>query len=1845
MDVFELRNRVIREYGSYVRSFLCIRDPRIAELVERELEGGYLWPDPLLQLNPSFEHGDPLPDLVGEGLLHAECLRIFRRKPTPTADLGLLRLHRHQVEGIRAAAAGENYVLTTGTGSGKSLAYIVPVVDHVLRRGSGQGIQAIVVYPMNALANSQLGELEKFLCHGYADRKPPVTFRRYTGQESDEERRAIIASPPDILLTNYVMLELVLTRPWEHNLVRAAEGLRFLVLDELHTYRGRQGADVALLVRRVREMCRATALIHVGTSATLAGGGSWPEQQRDVAALASTIFGARVLPQRVIGETLLRVTAPAPLADSGFVGRLADRLRAGTVVSDRESFLQDPLASWTESALGLEVEAASGRLVRREPRPLTGDDGLAAELAAATGVDRQSCERALREVLLAGYRLGNEAGRPLFAFRLHQFVSKGEAVYATLDPEHERYLTLQAQQYAPGSERERVLLPLAFCRECGQEYYVVRRQEGSTGPATFLPRELSDRFESDDGETGFLYFDTHDPWPSAGEAVIERLPESWVESVDDTPAVRAARRDRLPREIFLSPAAEEGAGELRAHYFRAPFLFCLRCRVAYDAHQTSDYGKLATLGSEGRSTATSVLSLATMRQLRSDDALPPGARKLLSFTDNRQDASLQAGHFNDLVEVTLLRAALWRALDHAGPAGIRHDALTLRVFDALALPLDAYAASPNVQYLQREETERALREVLGYYLYRDLERGWRITSPNLEQSGLLEIDYLSLAQLCRDQPNWDGRHVALATARPDVRERLCRLVLEYLRRELAIRVDYLDPVQQESIRQLSNQYLVPPWSFDESERLIRGRIVLPRSRGRERRGMEHLAFLSPRGGLGLLLLRRGTFADLHERLRLEDGAQILRELLETLAEPGGLVHRALDARNGDDVPGYQLNASAMVWRAGDGTSAYHDPVRVPNAPEEGLRTNPFFVGLYRGAANDLKRLEAREHTAQVPGEVREDREQAFREARLPVLYCSPTMELGVDIAELNVVNLRNVPPTPANYAQRSGRAGRSGQPAFVFTYCSSGSPHDQYFFKRPSLMVSGAVTPARLDLANEDLVRGHVHAIWLGVVGLDLGTSLADVLDVSGDAPSLRILPKVQTALRDATARGRTRDLARAALHQGIEALVAPDGDVGEWLQQVVEAIPQSLDSALDRWRGLYRAALGQAERQARIVRDASREPRDRDHARRLRDEAEAQLRLLLDVGSTHHSDFYSYRYLASEGFLPGYNFPRLPIAAFIPGRRRTREDDEFLSRPRFLAISEFGPRAVIYHEGSRYVINRVILPVGGADDAGELTRRAVLCDSCGYLHPLGDEPAPDRCEGCHELLPTHATLGNLFRMENVATRRRDRINSDEEERVRLGYEIRSGVRLPTRGGRIDAARAAVERDGRPLAELVYGHAATLWRINLGWRRRRKRDLTGFVLDVERGFWAKTDLFEDPDDPMSPRTERVVPYVEDRRNCLLVEPLEPLDVGAMASLQAALKTAIQVTYQLEDRELAVEPLPDERDRRRILIYEASEGGAGALRRLVEEPAALSRVARTALELCHFDPDTGDDLRRAPAAREDCEAACYDCLLSYSNQRDHRLVDRFVLRNLLLDWAAGAVTTSPAAESRREHLERLLNLAGSQLERRWLELVDRLGLTLPDAGQSLLEPVRVRPDFYYRHHALAVFIDGPHHDTDEARMEDRAQAERLEDHGISHLRFHHREEACWTEILAAYPTVFGRVAAARAEGAASGISDETGTGQDLDLFDESWHPLVRALTGRDGVALEAGGDVVAGGRIVGSEVAVVELGGRKLRLVDGRNASASAVLDALREAGENALAADPADQSLPERILEALGGSA
>lgn len=1725
MDIFEFRNKLITDYSNYIKSFINIADDKISELLESEFKRGLLWPSPLIQMNPTFVMGNDVAGLIKNGTLHPKCAEVFCDKATKEP----YKLYLHQEEAIKTAQSNHNYVLTTGTGSGKSLTYIIPIVDHVLKTGSGKGTKAIIIYPMNALANSQFGELEKFLCAGFPDKKGPVTFARYTGQESEEDRRRIWENPPDIILTNFVMMELILTRPEENPLISAAATLKFLVLDELHTYRGRQGADVAMLIRRMRNYFGAGGFQCVGTSATMFSGGSEADSKKKVAEVASLLFGAEVKDKNVIGETVKKLTLEADLESATFKARLTEKLKAAKIdfPAKYEDFVSDPLIIWIENNFG--IQKKDGKWVRATPLPIEGDEGAVKKLAKETGATDEKC----REALLAAFNSGIKVtipntDRPVFAFKLHQFISKGENVYASLETEKARHLTLNPQPFVPNSDKKKILIPMGFCRECGQAYYIVVRLTQKDGTVNFEPRSLFDRYAEEDIEPGFLYLNSENKWPDKIEDIIERIPEDWTETVNGQVKIKRSQRDKLPLNIFVDTSgklvADSSSGQAFS-YIHSPFPFCLNCGVAYSARTRSDVSKLTTLDVGGRSTATTILTLSTVKILKTEGEIPPDAKKLLSFTDNRQDASLQAGHFNDFVEIGLLRSAIYRAAAAAMPTGLKHEELGEKVFNALSLDIGEFSKNPNVRHQAKVDVELALKKVLSYRAYRDLKRGWRVTVPNLEHCGLLEIDYPYLKPVCEDADMWKGNKL-LSAVSPELRYEISKALIDFFRRSLAIDVEYLKKERFDQIKQNSEQHLLPPWGLDEEEKCEYAAFIFPRSRAHDDSSGD--VYLSTKSNFAGFCKRHLKAALGVASITSHEMDLVIQTMLSVLTDGGLLASFPYEAEDHTDHLKYQLKASAMLWKSAPGTETFHDPLRVPRKPskEFGAETNKYFVEFYTKTAIANKGIKAREHTAQVPAEVREDREKNFREGRLPVLFCSPTMELGIDIKNLNIVNMRNVPPSPANYAQRGGRAGRHGQPALVFTYCATGSYHDQYFFRRQRNMVAGSVTPPKIDLANEDLLRSHCYAVLTKETGKSLGKTLSEVLDLSGEPPSRKIKAEFTESFTNSAAITR----AKAKCSKVIDS-IALDGSgwyKSNWLDEALTQAANRFSDACDRWRSLHKAAYDQLQIQNRVISDATKTPQERERARRLHQEANVQLSLLLQSDNVYQSDFYSYRYFASEGFLPGYNFPRLPLSAFIPARSRLNNKDEFLSRSRFLAISEFGPRAIIYHEGSRYMINRVMLPVG----TEVLNESAKFCPSCGYLHKLFDgEPGPDKCQRCGTLLEPAAKVDNLLRLQNVVTRRRDRINSDEEERFRLGYEIRSYYRFEEVDNHPVVRKADIVAGGEVVAEANYG-PATLWRVNMGWLRR-KNSQPGFCIDIDKGYWVKDPVIEDEeeaadDSPQAVQVKRVIPYVFDHKNTLVIEPKYKFADGtsdaAIITLQYALKRAIQAVYQLEDAEIAVELLPPGEEKKLILMYESAEGGAGVLRQIIEDPQALPSLARKALEICHFDPKTGEDKGHSPYDKENCESACYDCLLSYSNQRDHMIIDRRAIKDVLLAIANSEIKASSTHLSREEQYTVLQRTAGSSLEKEWLEFIQKNGYRLPTCGQKLFEKCSTRPDFIYEHDNAVVYVDGPVHENPERARRDTAQTEAMRDSGYVVIRFSHRDD--WHKIVESKPNIFG-----------------------------------------------------------------------------------------------------------------------
>jgi hypothetical protein len=432
-----------------------------------------------------------------------------------------------------------------------------------------------------------------------------------------------------------------------------------------------------------------------------------------------------------------------------------------------------------------------------------------------------------------------------------------------------------------------------------------------------------------------------------------------------------------------------------------------------------------------------------------------------------------------------------------------------------------------------------------------------------------------------------------------------------------------------------------------------------------------------------------------------------------------------------------------------------------------------------------------------------------------------------------------------------------------------------------------------------------------------------------------------------------------------------------------------------------------------------------------------------------------------------------------------------------------------------------------GTDDIeathGLNTATMKRCQRCAYAHIEHGTNLAEVCDRCGAGLNAESVIPDLVHLQNVSLRLAQRITCDEEERQRYGYRLVTSYRFPEIGGKLDRRDADVSVDGVLAMCLTYGDATTLYRINLGWANQRPGDeRSGFVLDLERGYWSRGGADDDdPDDATTTgRTARVVPFVRDTKNALIMwfEPDHP--PLEMAALQAAFKEAIQKHFQLESRELAVEALPSIRDRREILFYESSEGGAGVLRQLVEDPAVVPALARRALEVCHFDPDTLEDTKA-----DTCGKACYQCLLDYTNQPDHMILDRYLIRDILARLTRSVSKSAGGAGTRIERMIALRKRCDSKLEKRWLDLVDTMGLRPPSDGQYLIESYSTKPDFFYREYNAAIYVDGPPHDTPDQIRYDEEVNKRLLHAGYVVIRFHHGAD--WPTIFGEHPDVFGQ----------------------------------------------------------------------------------------------------------------------
>jgi superfamily II DNA/RNA helicase len=1719
MDIFEVHRRIMGDYASYIRSFVSISDDEMRNRVEQHLNDGHLWPEPLLTFNPSFAKVGKIEELVASGILAAPLGDAFRG----------YELFEHQLEAIQLGAAGNDFVVTSGTGSGKSLTYIAAIFDHLFKSGNPMpnGVTAVIVYPLNALVNSQEEELRRY-AENYSKarhgEKFPIRFAKFTGQEDKTRRDELEAEPPHILLTNYMMLELLLTRGGQRNLREAIyDEVKFLVFDELHTYRGRQGADVGMLIRRIRSRAKHP-VVCIGTSATMISVGSIAEQKQQVAKVAEQLFGKPFKPEAVVRETLVAKFPGAPKLEA-----LKSAVASPVNMDAPESaLLAHPTAAWLEACIALAER--EGQLVRNKPLRFSDVTSL---LAEQTGHSQSQCDQHLREVLLwlggTNKRLLDEGKRYThLPFKLHQFFSQTGAIYVTLDRGAERHITLQAGYHVVG-EPDRPLFPAVFSRYSGETLLCVSKDPAGRKliPRTFYPSQD----EEDDITRGYV-IPNADLWNP--ETDLELLPDSWLD-VNSAGQIRVQKKykARMPQRIYYDThgncSDEPREGWMQGWFMTAPLLFDPTSGLMPD-RQTKDSTKLSQLGTEGRSTATSISAFAILTRM-AELGYRLRDQKLLSFTDNRQDAALQAGHFNDFMDVVRLRSAIRKAVETAAGKELRLTTLGRAVRIASGLQFDDYATGgSDLPEFRKRIYEETLESYFAFRSIHDLRRGWRVVLPNLEQCALLQIDYDHLDELAAMDKLWTDVPLFNQISAGDRRE-LIRVTLDFFRHEFALQSEsYLTEAKIKEHATAFRERLRAPWRYEDEDDIPSPASI--RTESLTRYSRRETRSIGPQSGYGRFV-RRFAQDKLKRDLKASDYQDFIEKLLAALENKAGYLTSS-EAKNREGKPTrlYQLKLTEVIWKPGDGQSVRADAVKLRAYKTLTLRPNPFFKEVYRRDYGIGKLLLAADHTGQLNYKDKQDREDRFRaewkmkdgrddesEIRrrsISSLFCSPTMELGIDIGGLSVVHMRNAPPNPANYAQRSGRAGRSGQPALVFTFCGSQSNHDRHYFNNQPDLVAGQVVPPRLDLLNEELLRTHLHAIFLSEIGLPgLKGSVPDLLDLNQSTLPLREDVAGALNLKPAEA-ARVRSAFERAIADFRHKLTGESVawfSIG-WIDAELGCLKERLDESLERWRGLYRSAQTQLTLASQKINSglypaSSPEFKEAQLEQRL---SQRQLDLLRnEVTSGELSEFYVYRYLAAEGFLPGYNFTRLPLRVMLPG---SDASVEFISRPRHIALREFGPNNVIYHKGQKFEITQLL-----GDPPGNRFENAVVSIKPGYFL-RGDEGKRDRCPFSGEDLTSQANkehLHYLLQLGETRATQRSRITCEEEERVTKGYDISTYFTLDdlTQIG----STGLVKASGEILLRLRYLPTARLVWVNRKWRIARE-DKNGFAIDVKTGAFVSdrrraelTDKGESTD-----HIRDVMFYTTNIADALYVEPVPALglDEDGVLTLQFALKRAMERVFQIEPAELGVTAIGDP-ENPNILYYEAAEGTLGILSQLVEQTGPWRRVIEEAMKVCQFDTDTS------------LSPASYDNLLDYYNQRHHPRLNRWLIKGALEKLAACSFESvkSPPYADYEDHYQRLSRQIDptSSTERKFLDYLHTEGLRLPDAAQKTFDGIYVQPDFFYEPNVW-VFCDGTPHDDSTVRADDEAKRQAIINAGGEVVVWYYR--ASLEELIRGRGDIFRKV---------------------------------------------------------------------------------------------------------------------
>lgn len=1338
-DPIAASKTILDEFESYITTSFHFADQEYARQFKQALyKKGAIAKGPYLDISDSFKTGKSISELIEQG----EMSRLFEGLE-PGVEEGekevkLCRaLYQHQEEAIRRINAGKNIVVTTGTGSGKTECFILPIINHLLKERENNklnnGVRAILVYPMNALANDQMKRLRDIL-----KQYPDITFGVYNSSTrqndtagiteygkvfKDDKGRALKplknevisretmrTCPPHILVTNYAMLEYMMLRP-NDDLVFTGADLRFLVLDEAHIYKGATGIETSLLLRRLKaRISNPGEVRHILTSATLGG----KEADADIVSFASTLCDACFDADDIIRSTTVMPPLPEVPQDIPFklFSELAhpDTSNMDTILR-RYGIQADTTHTEAEILYDLCISSKAYKVMRTyATEPMTIQDIAS---AMRNVLDMQDSDL-VDFIYIASKAEKNKT--TLLKARYHMFVRALEGAYITLNKNKKLYLT--RNEYAEIDGEHWMIFEAAICDDCGRigiagkvihDHLVSAANRFDAGMDVYLLRKPSEELDSDDDDDeddDSIGKEDYILCAMCGEIHHEsqKVDFSCGHPPRNMVKVRRAQRKGVRNE-HCCPCCNQG--HMKLFY------------IGYDAATAVLGTELFEQLPESEAKIKIVKNAAT--PANNLFALPDESnnnvecirknRQFLSFSDSRSEAAYYACYMTSFHEEFLRRRGIWHVIRDNMESYNQHPC----EISALVRELTAYFDTNRTFASPGDNGEIPLTEISKRQAWiavlNEMVNARRSTS--LVSLGILGFAYKGNSEERLAQV---AEHYNMKTS--DINALFNLLVMDIVYGGAIEGTDCnLTNDEREYI-----YYAVRPKRFiqckesdtDRKKTHLNGWIPRIRESGKYYKN----------GRLNRLMKMMGLPEDEAIRLLKMYWENVLVEGTDALkADENGEYYFTTDrfyaVTGSEDRPIYickKCSRTTMFNCKNSCTVLKCDGHIIPISRDE-LTAGNHYARLY--SKGMMKPLHIKEHTAQLARNEQQEYQEMFVNKSINALSCSTTFEMGVDVGDLETVYLRNIPPSPANYVQRAGRAGRSiHSAAYSLTYAKLSS-HDFTYFEHPERMISGKIGVPLFSISNEKIILRHIYAVAIS-------SFLAGAPDVYNGNDADVFLNQDGYERLDRYLRDKPGDLQNLLLSSipvqmhtrmglsdwsWVDKLIGCDGTLHvavadfrnnvDWYKKEVEALNEQKD-----------------------IQGAARRERQLREYRRSHDDKRGRNELI--------------EFLVRNNILPKYGFPVDTVELYQSMNPASQEKKLQMVRDLQLAIAEYAPDAQVVADGKLYTSRYIRkLPQTTGQDWKEVYIAQCSDSSCMTWNYKDVDPTSggETCVSCGKLI------------------------------------------------------------------------------------------------------------------------------------------------------------------------------------------------------------------------------------------------------------------------------------------------------------------------------------------------------------------------------------------------------------------------------------------------------------------------------------------------------------------------------